>query len=75
ICDPDTGCTSAGGSLLSSDGQQIAGVPLASATSLGDGMQVTLMVLAAVLLVGLGLAPPLISQAIIRRRDRRGGAR
>jgi hypothetical protein len=38
-------------------------------------MKVVLMVLAAALLVALGLGPPLISQALTRRRGRRDGAR
>jgi phosphate ABC transporter phosphate-binding protein len=72
-CDPDTGsCTSNGAALDNTSGQQASGIPLASAGSLGDGLQVTLMIVAAVLLLGLGLAPPLISQAFARRRARRG---
>jgi hypothetical protein len=47
-------------------------LPVASPSSLGDGVQVALMVLAAVLLVGLGLAPALIGQSGARRRQRRG---
>ncbi|HEY3608193.1 MAG TPA: hypothetical protein VGL06_11865, partial [Pseudonocardiaceae bacterium] len=75
-CDPDTGtCPANGGALDNTSGQQVNGVPLASAASLGDGLQVTLMIVAALLLLGLGLAPPLISQAFARRRARRGGAR
>lgn len=72
-CDPDTGACSANGAALdNTNGQQIGGVPLASANSLGDGLQVTLMIVAALLLLGLGLAPPLISQAFARRRARQG---
>jgi phosphate ABC transporter phosphate-binding protein len=70
-CDPDTGCPANTGSVDNANGQQIGGVPLASAGSLGDGLQVTLMIVAALLLLGLGLAPPLISQAFARRRARR----
>jgi phosphate ABC transporter phosphate-binding protein len=74
-CDPDSGpCGSVSGAVNDA-GQQINGVPLASASSLGDGLRTTLMVLAGVLLVGIALAPPLIVQASNRRRDRRGGAR
>ncbi len=75
-CDPDTGtCPANGGALDNTSGQQVNGVPLASAAGLGDGLQVTLMVVAAALLLGLGLAPPLISQAFARRRARRGATR
>jgi hypothetical protein len=70
-CDPDTGCPANSGALANTNGQQVNGIPLASAASLGDGLQVTLMIVAAVLLLGLGLAPPLISQAFARRRERR----
>jgi phosphate ABC transporter phosphate-binding protein len=74
-CDPDSGtCGTQNGTLADAGGGPINGVPLASATSLGDGMQVTLMVLAAVLLLGIALAPPLIAQAGARRRNRRGGS-
>jgi phosphate ABC transporter phosphate-binding protein len=75
-CDPDTGsCPANGAALDNTNGQQIGGVPLASAAGLGDGLQVTLMIVAALLLLGLGLAPPLISQAFARRRERQGGTR
>jgi len=46
-------------------------VPVSSAGSLGDGTQVVLMVLAAAMLVGLGVIPPLLAQASDRRRKRR----
>jgi hypothetical protein len=42
-------------------------------SSLGDGVQVALMTLGALLLVGLAAGPPLIAQASKRRR-RRGGS-
>jgi phosphate ABC transporter phosphate-binding protein len=75
-CDPDAGsCTTNGTALDNTNGQQIGGVPLASAAGLGDGLQVTLMIVAALLLLGLGLAPPLISQAFARRRQRQGVTR
>ena len=74
VCDPDTGsCTGgAGGGSGLSGSPNVSATPVNTADSLSDGLQVTLMVLAAVLLLGIGLAPPLISQALARRRDRRG---
>jgi hypothetical protein len=77
-CDPDSGsCTSATGSGTAGSGtaaeQQIAGVPTSASVSLGDGLQVTLMALAAVLLLGLVLTPPLVAQVSRRRRQRRFG--
>ena len=75
VCDPDTGACPANGAVLdNTNGQQASGIPQASAGSLGDGLQVTLMIVAAALLLGIGLAPPLISQAFARRRARRGAA-
>jgi hypothetical protein len=50
----------------------VNGSPIASSSSLGDGLQVTLMALAAALLLGLSVAPPLIAQASSRRRQARG---
>jgi phosphate ABC transporter phosphate-binding protein len=75
VCDPDTGTCTANGVTVADAGTDIPGVPLASSAGLGDGVRVVLMVLAAVLLVALGLAPPLISQAVNRRRPKDGGAR
>jgi phosphate ABC transporter phosphate-binding protein len=77
-CDPDSGsCTSTAGSGTTVSGtaaeQQIAGVPTSASVSLGDGLQVTLMALAAVLLLGLVLTPPLVAQVSRRRRQRRFG--
>jgi ABC-type phosphate transport system substrate-binding protein len=77
-CDPATGiCTSSGGANGGTDAlaQQVPGIPVASSASLGDGLQVVLMALAAALLLGLGMAPPLIAQASARRRQRRGAER
>jgi phosphate transport system substrate-binding protein len=74
-CDPDTGTCTANGVSVADANVNAAGVPLATAASLGDGIRVVLMVLAAVLLVALGVAPPLIAQALGRRRARGGGAR
>jgi phosphate ABC transporter phosphate-binding protein len=50
--------------------QIVNGEPVAAPTSLGDGAQVALMALAAALLVGIGLVPPLIAQGNTRRRRR-----
>lgn len=75
-CDPNTGiCTSSDGSTTGSDAQsgQAAGdTPIVPAASLGDGLQVTLMALAAFILFVIGAAPPLIAQATKRSRQRRG---
>jgi ABC-type phosphate transport system substrate-binding protein len=69
-CDPNTGVCSGAGSGSQAGPQQVAGVPTASAASLGDGLRVTLMGLAAALLLGLALLPPVIAQASRRRRQR-----
>jgi phosphate ABC transporter phosphate-binding protein len=78
-CAPDqAGCTatsSGSGSVPvygSAPGQQVNAVPVSSPVSLGDGVRVALMALAAAMLLGLGLAPPIIAQASRRRRQRRG---
>jgi phosphate ABC transporter phosphate-binding protein len=67
-CNPDSG--NCGTSAQSGEGaaQTVNGVPVAAPVSLGDGLRVALMALAAVLLLGLILAPPLIAQASRRRR-------
>ncbi len=70
-CDPDSGaCGDAGGQGNAAEPEAVTGQPVASSASLGDGLHVTLMVLAAALLLGLGLAPPLIAQAARGRRER-----
>ncbi len=80
-CDPNTGiCTGSGnpaavpnGSAAPSTGSQIVnGEPVAAPVSLGDGVQIALMALAAALLVGIGLVPPLVAHSNTRRRFRRG---
>ena len=74
-CDPsDPTCAAGSGSANLVGNSQINPIPLASDVSLGDGMQVALMVLAVVLLLALGVGPPLIAQAMKRRRGRPGGA-
>ena len=72
VCDPDTNsCTTAGGGLTGANANSALAIPVSTAATLSNGLQITLMVLAAVLLLGIGLAPPLISQVLARRRDRR----
>jgi phosphate transport system substrate-binding protein len=62
--------TSTGTTTTASGPQIVNGEPVAAGTSLGDGVQVMLMALAAALLVGIGLVPPLIAQGNTRRRRR-----
>jgi hypothetical protein len=70
-CSPDSGtCGSTSGGQ--SAPQTVSGVAVNSATSLGDFSQVGLMGLAAALLVGMVVGPPLIAQAGRRRRERGG---
>jgi len=76
-CDPAVSNCSAG-STTNPSGSQGPGVlpnasPVSMSSSLGDGVQVALMTLGAILLVGLAVGPPLIAQASKRRR-RRGGS-
>ena len=79
-CDPAVSNCSAGSTTGGQDpsgsqgpGGQVAASPVSSSSSLGDGVQVALMTLGAILLVGLAVGPPLIAQASKRRR-RRGGS-
>ena len=74
-CDPNTGiCTNGDASTTGNDpsGQAVGDTPMVPAASLGDGLQVTLMALAAGMLFVIGAAPPLIAQATRRSRQRRG---
>jgi phosphate ABC transporter phosphate-binding protein len=69
--DPDTG------ELLASDGgtaggPDVAGVPVALDAHSGWGLRHTMMALAAALLAGVMLGPPLISRNLRGRRDGRG---
>jgi phosphate ABC transporter phosphate-binding protein len=68
-CSPDSGTC---GTTTGQAAQTTAGFPTAAPPSLGDGSQVALMSLAAALLVGLVVAPPLVAQASRRRRQRGG---
>ena len=81
-CDPNTGiCTGSGNPVAGANGaapsestgsQIVNGQPVDAPTSLGDGVQIMLMALAAALLVGVGLVPPLVAHGNTRRRLRRG---
>jgi phosphate ABC transporter phosphate-binding protein len=51
-------------------GQSAGAVPVAGESGLGDGAEIALMALAAALLVGVGLVPPLVAQGSTRRRRR-----
>jgi phosphate ABC transporter phosphate-binding protein len=71
-CDADSGnCEGPSGSNTL-DPRGVVGSPASSAASLGDNLRVALMALAAALLLGLALGPPLIAQLAARRR---GGGR
>jgi hypothetical protein len=75
-CDPAVSSCSAGttGSQdPASPGGQANASPVSLSSSLGDGVQVALMTLGALLLVGLAVGPPLIAQASKRRRRGGGG--
>ncbi|MDQ7911138.1 phosphate ABC transporter substrate-binding protein PstS [Phytohabitans sp. ZYX-F-186] len=68
-CDPDTqDCGQAGGNT---GDPNVFGQPVSAEAGLGGGFRIVLMVLAGVLLLALGLGPPLIAQAGARRRQRR----
>ncbi len=81
-CDPNTGICVGTGNPAAVNGTNgsagtgtttglVNGVPVAAPVGLGDGAQVALMALAAALLVGIGLVPPLIAQGGAHRRRRR----
>jgi len=61
-----------GGTTAQTGAQVVNGVPVAAPVSLGGGAQVALMALAAALLVGVGLVPPLVAHGNTRRRNQRG---
>ena len=71
-CDPDTGCVGAN-NASGNNAIPPAANPTSASASLGDGLRVTLMALAAALLLGLGLGPPLIAHMSARRRQRQAG--
>jgi hypothetical protein len=72
-CNPDTGTCGNGTNGTANGPATVNGIATSAAVSLGNGLQVSLMVLAAALLLCLALVPPLIAQASRRRRQRRFG--
>ena len=81
-CDADTGvCTGGGGSGGGNGGgsgndapTQVDAAAVDTAADLGNGFEIALMVVAAALLIGLGLVPPLTAQLGANRRARRDGS-
>jgi phosphate ABC transporter phosphate-binding protein len=81
-CDPNTGiCSTTGAGTNGTNGttgssgssnQAVGDNPVTLAANNGDGVEITLMSLAAGLLFALSAAPPLIAQAGRRRRQKRG---
>jgi phosphate ABC transporter phosphate-binding protein len=71
-CSPDSGTCSAAAANSQNGSQSVSATSVGSSASLGDSLQVGLMGLAAALLLGLMLAPPLIAQTSRRRRQRDG---
>jgi phosphate ABC transporter phosphate-binding protein len=70
-CDPSSGlCEAAGGGGV----QNAVGVPVSTSAGLGDIAGIVLMAIAAALLVGLVVAPPLLARASAKRRVRRDQA-
>ncbi|MFI5906746.1 phosphate ABC transporter substrate-binding protein PstS [Dactylosporangium sp. NPDC051541] len=79
-CDPDTGVCEGGtgggnGGTGGGNGApgQVDAAAVETSPALGNGMEVALMVVAAALLLGLGLIPPLTAQYGANRRARRDG--
>ncbi len=73
-CSPGaSGCSSSSPGASVVLPQVVNANPVSSPVSLGDATEVALMSLAAILLVGLVLVPPLIAQASRRRRQRGDG--
>jgi phosphate ABC transporter permease subunit PstA/phosphate ABC transporter phosphate-binding protein len=72
-CEPDdVNCASAGGTG-SNGPDTVDAIPVDTSAALGNGFEVALMVVAAVLLLGLGLVPPLVAHGAGSRRVRRSG--
>jgi len=67
-CNPDSGTCGTAAQASQGGASTVNGIPVASPVSLGDALEVALMALAAALLLGLILAPPLIAQVTRRRR-------
>ena len=74
-CDPDNGPCDQNGTGVNAADQQVAGVPVDAPSDFGDTFEIILMVAASLLLLGIGLLPPVIAQASVRRaqRARSGG--
>jgi phosphate ABC transporter phosphate-binding protein len=70
-CDPDSGSCDANTAAGASGADQVNGIPVDAAAALGNGFEVGLMVVGAVLLVAVPLVPALIAQAGANRRARR----
>jgi len=76
-CDPDSGTCTGDANAVDAAGQ-VNGVPVDTASALGNGFEVALMVAAAVLLFALAVIPALIAQSGRNRRARQedvGGTR
>ena len=69
-CDPDSGACDPNAANAA---DQVTGKPVNASADLGDGMGVALMTVSAVLLLGLGVVPPLIVQTGRNRRALRDG--
>ncbi len=70
-CDPDVGCAAGvngGVDAATAGSAEVAAKPVSTAVSLGDPLAVTLMIVAAVLLVGLGLGPALVTQVARKKK-------
>ena len=68
--DPDTGqtITAAGAGGAAQSAQDISAIPVSTSSAIGSSLQVVLMSLATLLLLGLVLAPPLVSRYLDNRR-------
>ena len=70
-CDPDTGtCDQVGSGATDAANQQVPGVPVDASSDFGDSLEIVLMVAGSVLLLGLGVLPPIVAQASVRRARR-----
>jgi phosphate ABC transporter phosphate-binding protein len=71
-CDPDSGtCANDANSVDAANQSPIDAIPVNGAADLGNGLEIALMAVAAVLLVGLAVGPPLIARAGSNRGPRR----
>jgi hypothetical protein len=71
-CDPDLGCAASGGvdaANAAGGANVVSAKPVSAPVSLGDPMAVTLMVIAAALLLGIGLVPALVAQLARKKKD------